>query len=136
MQTFFKNGELKYFQVATTPLSLDFDGLPYPVLGVPPDFLHQNDRKGCKRDCLDARGHFILRFGAIGDKPLGGGNHPFLGRRGLNVKLDRQNTFLYNTNKPIKSSLTGRSLHARRSTNKSLSKNDYLEVGATTIILI
>ena len=24
-----------------------------------------------KRDYLDARGHFILRFGAIDDKPLG-----------------------------------------------------------------
>ena len=34
-------------------------------------FLNQNDRKGCKRDYLDARGDFILRFSAINDKPLG-----------------------------------------------------------------
>ena len=26
----FQNGDLKYFQVATTPLYSDFDGLPYP----------------------------------------------------------------------------------------------------------
>ena len=43
-------------------------------------FFHQNDCKGCKRDYLDARSHFVWRFVAIGDKPLGGGNHP-LGRR-------------------------------------------------------
>ena len=47
------------------PVPSDFDG-----------FFHQNGRKGCKRDYLDARGHFALRFGAIGDKPLEGGNHP------------------------------------------------------------
>ena len=49
---------------------------------VPPDFFHQNDRKRCNKDNLDARGHFVLRFGAIGDKPLGVRNPP-LGRRGL-----------------------------------------------------
>ena len=50
---------------------------PTPVLrGILGIFFHQNDRKGCKRDYLDARGHFVLRFGAIGDQPLGGGNHP------------------------------------------------------------
>ena len=38
--------------------------------------LRQNDRKGCKRDVLDARGHFLLRFCVAGDKPSGGGNHP------------------------------------------------------------
>ena len=40
-------------------------------------FFHQNYRKGCERDFLDARGHFILRFFcffcffffAAGDKP-------------------------------------------------------------------
>ena len=32
-----------------------------------------------------AGGHF-LRFGATGDKPLGGGNHSPLGRRGLKQK--------------------------------------------------
>ena len=42
------------------------------------------------RDYLDAWGHFIFRFGAIGDKQLGGGggNHP-LGRRGLVLKCIR-----------------------------------------------
>ena len=30
-----QNGDLKYFQVATTPLSSDFDGLPYRVTGYP-----------------------------------------------------------------------------------------------------
>ena len=61
--------------MATTPVLSDFDGLPYPrVRGVPLDFFHQNDRKGCKRDYVDARGHYILCFGAIGDKSLGGGN--------------------------------------------------------------
>ena len=25
---------------------------------------------------MNAQGHFIFRFGAVGDKPLGGGNHP------------------------------------------------------------
>ena len=33
---------------------------PTPCSGVPPDFFfHQNDHKGCKRDYLDARGHFV-----------------------------------------------------------------------------
>ena len=58
------------------PVPSDFDGLFTPVLRGTPDFFHQNDRKGCKRDYLDARGHFVLRFGAIGEKPLGGRNHP------------------------------------------------------------
>ena len=75
---FFLNGDLKYFQVGNhTPIPSNFDGLPYPrVGGTPGFFFHQNDRKGCKRDNLDARDHFVLRFGAISDKPLGGGNHP------------------------------------------------------------
>ena len=68
----FQNGELKYFKVATTPLPSDFDGLPYSYVRGYPGFFHQNDLKGCKRDYLDARGHFVSRFGAIGDKPFGG----------------------------------------------------------------
>ena len=49
---------------------------PTPFLGGNPVFVffYQTDRKGCKRDyldMLDARGHFGLRFGATGDKPLG-----------------------------------------------------------------
>ena len=47
---FFQNGDLRYFQVATTPLTSDFDGLPYSRVRGTPDFFHQNDRKGCKRD--------------------------------------------------------------------------------------
>ena len=67
----FQNGDLKYFELATTPpLPSNFDGSPYPHLrGVPPGFFHQNDHKGCKRDVLDARGHFLLHFCAAGDKP-------------------------------------------------------------------
>ena len=68
MQIFFQNGDLKYFQVATTLVPSDFDGYG----GLPPDSFHQNDSKGCKRDYLDARDHSVLPFGAIGDKPLGG----------------------------------------------------------------
>ena len=59
---------------------------PTPIFGGTSGFFHQNDSKGCKRDFLDARGHFLLRFCAAGDKPSGGGNHP-LGRtrvKGLN----------------------------------------------------
>ena len=70
---FFQNGDLKYFEVATTPLPSNFDGSPYPHLkGYPQVFFHQNDGKGCKRDVLDARGHFRLRFCAAGNKPSGG----------------------------------------------------------------
>ena len=70
----FQNGDLQYFEVATTHLPSNFDGSPYPHLRGTPDvffFFHQND-KGCKRDVLDARGHFLLRFCADGDKPSGG----------------------------------------------------------------
>ena len=74
----FQNGDLKYFEVATTgPLPSNFDGSPYPHLRGYPRFVcfffHQNDLKGCKGDVLDARGHFLLRFSAAGDKPSGGG---------------------------------------------------------------
>ena len=69
----FQNGDLKYFQVATIPpYPRTLTTYPTPVLGGTPRFFHQNDRKGCKRDYFDARGYFVLRFGAIGEKPLGG----------------------------------------------------------------
>ena len=42
---------------------------------------NQNDRKWCKRDYLDTRGHFVLRFGAIGGKQFG--TPPPFGRRWL-----------------------------------------------------
>ena len=66
----------------------DFNGLPYTRVTGTPGFFFTNDRKGCKRDYLDARGHFVLRFGAIGEKPLGGGNHPLMKTR---VKLKAKN---------------------------------------------
>ena len=68
---FFFKWRLKIFSGGNHPRSLGL--LPLLLLLF---FFHENDRKGCKRDYLDARGHFVLRFGAIGDKPLGGGNHP------------------------------------------------------------
>ena len=59
----FQNGDLKYFEVAITPLPSNFDGSPFPHLrGTLGFFLHQNDRNGCKRDVLDARGHFFFAF--------------------------------------------------------------------------
>ena len=87
MQSFYK-WRLKIFSGGNQPpppVPSDFDGLPCSrVRGTPGFFFHQNDRKGCKRDYLDARGHFVLRFGVIGDKPLGGVPTP-LGRRELKI---------------------------------------------------
>ena len=84
MQIFFKMVTLIFSGDNHPPVPLDFDGLPYPrVRGYPRILFHQNDRNGCKRDYLDARGHFVLHFVVIGDKPLkGGSNHP-LRRRWL-----------------------------------------------------
>ena len=63
-----------------TPLvPSEFQGSPYPrVMWI---FFIKMTRKGCKRDYLDARSHFVLSFGAIGDKSGGGG--VVVGRRGL-----------------------------------------------------
>ena len=87
---FNQNGDLKYFHVATPPppYPQTLTAFPTPVLGGTPRyfFFHQNDRKGCKRDYLDARGHFVLHFAAIGDKPLGGVTTP-LGRRSLSIPV-------------------------------------------------
>ena len=75
---YFSKWRLKIFEVATTPLHSNFDGSPYPHLkGYSRSFFHQNDRKGCKRDILDARGHFLLRFCAAGDKTVRGMVTPF-----------------------------------------------------------
>ena len=72
MQIIFSKWRIPISLGGNHPLALGLDGLPYPrIRGYPPDFFHQNNRKGCKRDYLDAWGHFVLRFGAIGDKPLG-----------------------------------------------------------------
>ena len=70
----FENGDMKYFLVATPPpYPWTLTAYPTPMLGGTPGFFfHQNDRKGCKRNFLDDRGHFVLRFGAIGDKLLRG----------------------------------------------------------------
>ena len=74
MQIFFKMAT--YFQVATTaPVPLNFDGLPYPCVGGTPDFFHQNDCKGCKRDYLDARGSLCLAFWCNRRQTVSG-NHP------------------------------------------------------------
>ena len=44
---------------------------PTPVLEGTPEFFHQNDGKGCKKNYLDAQGRFVLRFGATGNNLLG-----------------------------------------------------------------
>ena len=71
---------------------------PTPRVRGTPFFFHQNDRKGCKRDYLDARGHFVLRFGAIGDKPLEVGNHPL---RKTRVLKANRNTILSKISKHV-----------------------------------
>ena len=49
MQIFFQNGDLKYFQMATTPVPLDFYGLPYPrVRGYPRFFFMKMTAKDVK----------------------------------------------------------------------------------------
>ena len=67
---YFSKWRLKIFWGGNHPPT--FDGSPYPHLRGTPLFFHQHDRKGCKKDVLDARGHFLLRFCAAGDKPSGG----------------------------------------------------------------
>ena len=77
MQIFFFKWRIEIFSDCNQPpYPRTLTAYPTPVLGGTPDLFHHNDRKGCKRDYLDARGHFVLRFSAIGDKPLDGGNHP------------------------------------------------------------
>ena len=51
----------KNWKGCINPLSpSDFDGLPYPrVRWYPQFFFHENDRKGCKRDYLNALGNFL-----------------------------------------------------------------------------
>ena len=50
-----------------------FDGLPYPLKGLPPIFFIKNDRKGCTLDYLDGLGNFLFGFEAT----EGVSNHPF-----------------------------------------------------------
>ena len=60
---FFKMANLCFLKnenAASTPSPSDFDGLPYPrVRWYPQFFFHENDRKGCKRDYLNALGYFL-----------------------------------------------------------------------------
>ena len=51
--------------------------------------------KDVKRDVLDARGHFLLRFCAAGNKPPGGGNPPLVGRGLMNTPLSRGENRLF-----------------------------------------
>ena len=50
---------LKTEKVASTPSPSDFDGLPYPRVRWYPQFFHEDDRKGCKRDYQYALGNFL-----------------------------------------------------------------------------
>ena len=63
---------LKSEKVATAPPPSDFDGLPAlpPGKVVPPFFVHENDREGCKTDYLYALGNFLYRFRANGGKTV------------------------------------------------------------------
>ena len=71
MKIFFQNGDLNIFRWQP-PCPRTLTTYPTPILGAPSNFFHHNDRKRCNREYLDARGHFVLGFGAIGDKPLRG----------------------------------------------------------------
>ena len=76
MQIFFQNGDLNILRSQPSPYLRTLAAHPTPNLGgTPAFFFHQNDRKGCKRDVLDTRGHFFA-FLCAGDKPSGGGYHP------------------------------------------------------------
>ena len=44
----FQNGDLKYFEMATTPLPSNFDGSPYPILGGTPIFFIKMTAKDVK----------------------------------------------------------------------------------------
>ena len=89
---YFSKWRLKIFWGGKHLSTFELWRLTLPHLrGVPPGFFDQNDRKGCKRDVLDARGHFLLHFCAAGDKPSGGGgNHPDLGRTRVKCNDDDQ----------------------------------------------
>ena len=72
--------------MATTPHLRTLTAHPTPILGgYPSFFFHQNDRKGCKRDVLDARGHIFCVFVRPETNRQGGGNHP-LGRTRVKQK--------------------------------------------------
>ena len=64
---YFSKWQLKIFSGGNHPSYPQPSTLPYPRVRGTPGFFHQNDRKRCKRDYFDARSHFVLHFGAIGD---------------------------------------------------------------------
>ena len=92
---YFSKWWLKIFSGVNPPYPRTLTAYPTPVL-VPPEFFHQNDWKECKPDYLDAWGHYVLHFGAIGDKLLRRVAHP-LGRQGL--RLNCSLTLPYNVEK-------------------------------------
>ena len=68
---YFSKWRLKIFSGGNhppPPVPWDFYSLPYPRVRGTPGFF---SIKITAKDCLDARGHFVLRFGATGHKPLG-----------------------------------------------------------------
>ena len=73
---YFSKWRLKIFSDGNQPhVPLDFDGLPYPhVRGYPQIFFIKVTAKdvNAKDDYVDAGGHFVLFFGAIGNRLLGG----------------------------------------------------------------
>ena len=74
MQIFFKMATYNIFRwqpprysgTLTAYSTLNVRGYPWIFFSI------KNDRKGRKKDYLDTQGHFVLRFGAIGENPLGG----------------------------------------------------------------
>ena len=82
----FQNGDLKYFQMATTPRTLGLDGLPYPrVRGYPRIFFIKMTAKDVK-EITYMPGPFVLRLQS-GRNRYGGGNHPF---RKMGVKVEKR----------------------------------------------
>ena len=61
-----------FFRWQPPPYPRTFTAYPTPMFGVSPDFFIEMTAKDVKEVVLRCPGHFVLRFGAIGDKPLGG----------------------------------------------------------------
>ena len=78
---FFQNGDLKYSQVAITPRTRPLWRLTLPHLKGVPNFLRQNDCKGCSLDYVDGLVTFFFGFGVAG-KSISRHPPPLL-RRGL-----------------------------------------------------
>ena len=72
---YFSNWRLEIFSGGNNPpYPRTLAAYPTPVLGGTPGFFFiKMTAKDVKEiTYIDARGHFVLRFGATGDKPLGG----------------------------------------------------------------